>query len=136
MLNIRRAGPKDEPAILDLVKLLDLAYPAQSFKNFRVAEANDEIVGLADLEEFADFFFLSSVGVAEKSQKQGIATALLKKILTGLKKDVYLYTTLPDFFRRFGFNIVSTWPPYLPPKETFSCRECTPETCVCMVKKP
>lgn len=134
MLKIRKAQVTDRPAIAEIIKQLDLAYPSQTGDNFWVAENSGEIFGIAELREFSGFFFLSSVGVAEKHQHLGIAADLLESLLAGLKKDVYLYTTIPDFFSRFGFQIVADQPQDLPPREKFSCRECTPEACVCMAR--
>lgn len=132
MLAIRKAQATDRPAIAGIIKQLDLAYPAQTFNNFWVAEDCGKIFGVVELREFSGFFFLSSLGVEEKHQHLGIAADLLASMLAGLKKDVYLYTTIPDFFSRFGFQIIADQPKGLPPREKFSCRECTPETCVCM----
>jgi N-acetylglutamate synthase-like GNAT family acetyltransferase len=132
MIKIRKARAADHAAILELVKQLDLSYPTQTFDNFWVAEETKRIVGLADLWEFRNFFFLSSVGVAEDRQRQGIATKLLKKLLAGLRKDVYLFTVEPEFFRRFGFEVAAQPPRGLPPRTIFNCGSCTPEACVCL----
>ena len=132
-LTIRAAEQRDSREILEIIKTLDLSYPSQTLDDFWVAEKDGEIAGIANLKKFDDFLFLSSVGTKEKCQHQGISSALLNNILNGARKKVYLYTTIPDFFERLGFR--KTIPlPNLPVKKTFSCRECTPETCICMVK--
>jgi N-acetylglutamate synthase-like GNAT family acetyltransferase len=135
MLKIRKAEKKDVAAIRGLIEQLDLAYPGQTFDNFWVAEENGKVVGIADLKESADIYFLSSVGTDAQHQRQGFASEFLKELLKGLKKDVYLYTIIPGFFSRLGFKAV-TRPSILPVREIFNCSECQPEKCVCMVKKP
>jgi len=135
MLTIRRITKKDEPSVLGLIKELDLAYPTQKLDNFWVVEENREIIGLADLKEFDDFWLLSSVGVDKKHQHRGVASLLLKELIKDLKKDVYLYTITPEFFSRLGFQIVPR-PSDLPAREIFNCAECRPQHCVCMVKRP
>jgi N-acetylglutamate synthase-like GNAT family acetyltransferase len=135
MVNIRPAEKKDRPAIMEIIKMLDLSYPGQKFDGFRVAEKDGEVAGIANLEEFGGFYFLSAVGVAEAEQHHQIASKLLDKILAGLKKEVYLYTVIPGFFQKFGFEAVEP-PAFLPVKQTFSCRECTPALCTCMVRRP
>lgn len=132
-LTIRAAEQRDSKGILEIIKILDLSYPSQTLEGFWVAEKDGKIAGIADLMEFDDFLFLSSVGTKEGYQRQGISSALLNNILNDVRKKVYLYTTIPGFFERLGFG--KTTPlPNLPVKKTFSCRECTPEACVCMVR--
>lgn len=133
-LTIRPARVQDNPVILKIIKELDLAYPAQTMANFLVAVSQNEIVGIVDFEEFDSFSFLSSLGVSPGWQNKGIAKALLTHLLAKATKDIYLYTTIPGFFQRFGF-LATTPLPQLPSKRTFSCHECTPQTCVTMVRK-
>ena len=135
MLLVRKAEIKDVAAIQALIRQLDLAYPSQTLDNFWVAEENEDVIGIADLKESADFYFLSSVGVEEKHQHKGIASTFLKELLKGLKKDIYLFTIIPDFFSQLGFKIVAQ-PANLPNRELFNCSECEPGKCVTMVKKP
>lgn len=115
--------------------MLDLFYPSQSIDNFWVAEKDGKIVGVIRFEEHDNFFFLSSLGVKPAERKQGVASALVEKLLGSANKNVYLYTAIPDFFQKFGFQ--TTQPPnHLPSKSGFQCEECFPDRCVCMVKSP
>jgi len=132
-MTIRGAQKKDFDAIRTIIMELDLAYPSQSLDSFLVLEDKDRIIGIANLEEFDGFYFLSSVGVVEGFQRRGLASSFIRDLLKGLKKDVYLYTVIPGFFERLGFTAVARRSD-LPLKMTFSCKECTPDTCVTMVK--
>jgi N-acetylglutamate synthase-like GNAT family acetyltransferase len=132
MIKIRKSQAKDRTSILEIIKQHDLAYPTQTLDNFWVAEEKGQVIGIADLWEFRDFFFLSSVGVAANHQHQRVATKLLDTLLGDLRKDVYLFTVTPDFFARFGFQITAEPPKGLPPRTIFSCSECTPDLCVCL----
>lgn len=134
MLKIRQAQKKDAEEILKILKELDLYYPSLSIQNFWVAEDEGGITGVVRLEEFDDYFFLSSLGVKKDKQKKGIAAALLKHILKPVSKNVYLYTIVPDFFKKFGFEPADP-PASLPLKEIFGCEFCIPEKCKCMVRK-
>ena len=132
MVKIRKAKPADQASIIGILKQQDLSYPTQTLDNFWVAAKDGEVIGIADLWEFRGFFFLSSVGVTENHQHQGVATKLLNKLLAGIRKDTFLFTVRPDFFSRFGFQITPNPPIGLPPKSIFGCGDCTPEICVCM----
>ena len=103
--------------------------------NFFIAQKGPEIIAVAKLEEFDGFLFLSSVAVPFKFQKQGIASLFLKKLLKNRHKKIYIYTTIPEFFKKLGF--IGTNPiPSLPSKNKLECEECNPSLCVCMVKLP
>lgn len=132
MVRVRKAQVADRGAILGIIEQLDLAYPTQTLGHFWVAEEKKQVVGIADLWEFRNFWFLSSLGVAADRQHKGVATKLLNKLLTGLRKDVYLFTIIPDFFSRFGFQVAAEPPKGLPPRTIFNCGRCEPAACVCL----
>jgi N-acetylglutamate synthase-like GNAT family acetyltransferase len=134
MQKIRRAQERDAEEILKILKELDLFYPSQSLERFWVAEDKSGIAGIVRLEEFDDYFFLSSLGVKKDKRKKGIAAALLKSILKSANKNIYLYTIVPEFFKKFGFEIADP-PPSLPLKDIYGCEFCVPEKCRCMVLK-
>ena len=134
MLNIHHAKKADIPAIFALLQRLDTPVPKETDSDFWVAKQNGKIVGVARLEEYKDFYFLSFVGTDPEHQRQGIARHLLEKIFKDLGKDVYLYTIIPEFFERLGFKITLITD-NLPSKENLGCEQCEPDKCVCMVKK-
>ena len=135
MLKFRKALTGDKNKILKVLKELDLNYPSQSLEDFWVAEKEDEIIGIVRLEEKKDFYFLSSLGILKEHRKQGVASQLLSEITKKLKKVVYLYTIIPEFFKKAGFEAASPLPG-LPLKEILECENCFPDRCVCMVKFP
>jgi N-acetylglutamate synthase-like GNAT family acetyltransferase len=134
MLEVRKARPKDKEACLAILKDHDLYYSALEFKGFWVADQDGRIAGCAQLEEYPKFQYLGSVAVDLESTQRGIARRILDTILKDLKKDVYLYTIIPDFFKKFGFSVTEPMPD-LPSKERYECFDCFPEKCVCMVKR-
>ncbi|MCU0641896.1 MAG: GNAT family N-acetyltransferase [Candidatus Margulisbacteria bacterium] len=99
-----------------------------------MAEVDGQVVGVVRLEEHEQFFFLTSLGVLPEHEKKGVASALLHFVLQERAKPVYLYTIIPDFFRRFGFQ--ETAPVTgLPAKKIYGCDRCYPGQCVVMVKR-
>jgi N-acetylglutamate synthase-like GNAT family acetyltransferase len=136
MIKIRRSQANDHATILEIIKEQELSYPTQTLDHFWVAEEKGRVIGIADLWEFRNFLFLSSVGVLASRQRRGVATKLLNTMLSGLGKDVFLFTVTPDFFGKFGFRIVTEPPKGLPHRTIFSCATCTPEACVTMRRKP
>jgi N-acetylglutamate synthase-like GNAT family acetyltransferase len=133
MLSIRPARRPDLKAIKKILEDLDLFYPSLPMQDFWVAEKEQEIVGTLQLKKYKNFLFLRALGVTKNNRDQGIATALIKETLKSADKNTYLYTIIPDFFKRFDFKII-TPPADLPSKNQYECEYCHPEKCVCMVK--
>jgi len=134
MLKIRKANTKDNKIILQILEEVDESTSSMDFNDFYVAEEENKIIGAAKLEEFKSFLFLSSLAVKIKYQKQGIAKKILENIFKKAKKDIYLYTVIPDFFSKFGFKKIAT-PSFLPTKSALECERCSPEQCTTMVRK-
>ncbi len=134
MMIIRRAGASDREAVYRILKEQDLDYSRLTFDNFWVAEEAGTILGVARLEEFGNFFFLSSVGTAKDEQRKGVASGLLANILEGRGKDTYLYTVIPGFFQKLGFEAAPILCG-LPAREVFDCEDCRPPDCICMKRK-
>ena len=131
---IRPASVTDTTAIVRVLDAADLRYSAETLTNLTVAEINGEIVGVVRLEEHPGFYFLTSLGVIPAQGKKGIASALLQDALKDKIKPIYLYTIIPDFFKRLGFK--ETTPiADLPAKEIYGCDRCVPGQCVVMAKQ-
>lgn len=137
---IRPALTKDQLQILELLKTLDLSHHDQPLDNFWIADDNGKVVGVVRIEEFPDCCFISSLGIPETEQKKGIASKLLNHLFGLTKKNIYIYTIIPDFFKKFGFQPTSPHPsssfiiPPLPSKSLLECSACYPNQCVTMVK--
>jgi N-acetylglutamate synthase-like GNAT family acetyltransferase len=117
-----------------ILKDLDLMRPSNVTGDFWVAETDSRIVGVSALEDKGDHCYLSSVGVIPDHRKKGIASRLIHEILKSAKKDVYLHTIIPDFFKKFGFDVV-TPSQSVPIPGDFDCTGCQPNKCVCMLRR-
>ena len=133
-VGIRRAVPRDHRAIDTLMDALDLYYPAMDLSCFWVAEDDRRIVGAAELKDFRHCSLLSCVGVRQELQGLGIGRILVDAIVRHARHDVYLYTRVPDFFRKAGFADAALRPPDLPPRSIYGCEGCNPGVCFCLVR--
>ena len=131
MLEIRRANDADKEGVLKILNDLDMYYPALEYKDFFVALEEGRVVGCAQLENRNDLYFLGSVAVTEDQRGKGYASRLLNEVLKGAKKDVYLFTAIPEFFSKFGFNEAPIRPG-LPSKDRYDCIGCGAKNCLCM----
>ena len=147
MFSLTRAKTKDHPAIKKILAVLDLACERPDLHNFWVIKEHHRIVGCLKMDEFPEFIFLSSLGVSPDRQKRGIggfALAEVSKLAQMVNKPIFLYTIIPDFFKKSGFQIYPTShfqlptsnPITLPQKSPAECRWCNPAKCITMVKFP
>lgn len=131
-MNIRKAADGDWKAISRILDDLDLSHPSLVCENFWVAEADGAIIGVAHVEDRGACVYLSAVGVEEAFRGRGAASALLGKVNAGQAKDVYVYTLIPDFFMRLGFEFSEPHPD-LPSRDIYDCElTCSPDECRCM----
>lgn len=110
---LRRARGRDLPPILDLLADADLPAEgvARALSTFRVAEADERIVGVAGLEVYAADGVLRSVAVDPHLRGQGLGARLVGAILEDARaaglRHLYLLTTTADaWFPRHGFSVI------------------------------
>jgi amino-acid N-acetyltransferase len=140
---LRRAHPDDLEAIESLLvaSSLPLDGVREALDDFVVAEAGDEIVGVAGLESCCDDALLRSVAVAPGWRSQGLGRALVTRIISDAEargcRALYLLTnTAERYFPSFGFRPMSRdavpagvretveFSHACPHSATVMCREC------------
>lgn len=111
MPHIRQATEPDWPAIEGLLmrSALPLAGARDHLAAFLLALEDDILVGTAAIEWYGSSGLLRSVAVAENHRGQGIAEALLGRlVLEARGREVralhLLTTTASDYFARRGFT--------------------------------
>lgn len=135
MFRVRLAKPEEEPCLQELEKILNLETPGLRSSETWVLDDGGKLIGMARITDLGPGYFLSSVGIIQPSRGQGLGRKLVLRLLEAKKKPVYLYTIIPEFFQRLGFEACSP-PPFLPPKSLFSCQHCQPELCLCLMRRP
>lgn len=132
--HIRKASASDHAIILQLAHVLELTYPAMDLSRFWVVESDGAIVGIAELKDLETCSLLSCVGVREELQGRGIGRVLVDRVSREAHFPVYLYTLVPEFFRKAGFRDPLSLPPDLPPRAMYGCSTCNPELCLCLMR--
>jgi amino-acid N-acetyltransferase len=111
---LRPAVPSDLAAVERLLTTnsLPLDGVMEAFDTFVVAEAGNDIVGVAGLEVCCDNALLRSVAVADGWRSHGVGRALVTRVISdaesrGLRALYLLTTTAERYFPSFGFQPVS-----------------------------
>jgi len=111
---LRPAAPSDLEKVERLLTAshLPLDGVADALGTFVVAEAGDDIVGVAGLEVCCDNALLRSVAVADDWRSHGVGRALVTRVISdaearGLRGLYLLTTTAERYFPSFGFRPVS-----------------------------
>ena len=108
--SLRPASTKDLPRVEKLLteSKLPLEGVKESLKDFVVAEAGGDIVGVAGLEVCCDDALLRSVAVRPEWRSKGVGRALVNRAIAeaesrGLRALYLLTTTAEHYFPSFGF---------------------------------
>lgn len=111
---VRPAASGDLDAIERLLTESDLPLDGvrESLSTFVVAEAGDELVGVAGLELCCDSALLRSVAVAPEWRAHGIGRALVTRVISdaearGLGALYLLTMTAERYFPSFGFREIA-----------------------------
>jgi amino-acid N-acetyltransferase len=138
---LRAARADDLPAVERLLTASDLPVVgvADAILTFVVAEHRGEVVGVAGLELCCDNGLLRSVAVAPAWQKQGLARALVSRVIAEAEERrlhaMYLLTTTAaHYFPKFGFaeTTRASVPPDVAATEEF--KSACPASAVVMVR--
>jgi len=100
-----------------------------------VLTENETIVGVVQIAPYSAYYFLSYMATRLGLHNKGLGSYLLNNLLIGLDKPVYLYTIIPEFYTRFGFNIIQNQDT-LPEKDDAVCQFCMPDKCRTMKWTP
>jgi len=128
--------PHVEKMLVDANMPLDGARAAMP--DFLVAAHSDEIVGAAALEQYASAALLRSVVVRSDMRGTGVGHLLVAQLLAttpllGVKQVALLTKSKVDFFRRFGFYVVSRTEAPAAVQESVEFRMIFPDTVVAML---
>lgn len=108
-LHIRPARREDQRLIRRLVMGAGLDPSTLKWKNFLLAEMDDEVVGCGQLKPYRGGPELGSLVVRKAWRGQGIGGALIEALLTQESGMVYLICQekLVTYYERFGFEVVT-----------------------------
>ncbi|HVO43837.1 MAG TPA: GNAT family N-acetyltransferase [Aggregatilineales bacterium] len=114
---LRPASKGDQPTIVRMVREAGINPLDLDWRHFLVAEAHGQIVGIGQIKSHRDGSReLASIAVVPAHQGQGIARAIIEKILAGEQGTLYLMCRAPleGFYVRFGFRRIEldAMPPY------------------------
>ena len=111
---VRAATPADLPAVEGLLTRsgLPLDGVRDALPTFVVAQAGDDIVGVAGLEVCCDNALLRSVAVADPWRSLGVGRALVTRVIAdaearGIPALYLLTTTAEHYFPKFGFSPIA-----------------------------
>ncbi|HEY9426728.1 MAG TPA: arsenic resistance N-acetyltransferase ArsN2 [Gemmatimonadaceae bacterium] len=140
---VRPAAPADLAAIERLLTASSLPLDGvrDALADFVVAEADDDIVGVAGLEVCCNGALLRSVAVAPDWRSHGLGRALVTRVISdaearGIRALYLLTTTAEHYFPSFGFQRIAReevpadvretaeFSSACPASATVMCREC------------
>lgn len=118
-ISIIPAAEPDIPEILRLANSFDLDIENLSCRYMLVAKKNNGIIGFGRLREYPECTEVSTVGVVLEERNKGVGTAIVKELIQLGPSEVFVTCVIPQFFRRFGFQVVKQYPSVLQKKVDF-----------------
>jgi N-acetylglutamate synthase-like GNAT family acetyltransferase len=116
---LRRATAADQPVIKSLISAVQINPMGLKWQNFIVAvDEADSLIGCGQVKRHRDDSReLASIAVAREWRKQGIARAIIQRLLAETPPPLWLtcISRLVPFYQKFGFVEVTNtadMPPY------------------------
>ncbi len=81
-----------------------------SEEQFVVAKYKQEIFGFGRLRTYEDCQELCSLGLIEPERMKGIGRLLTHELIQKSDKPLFVVTVIPDFFEKFSFEAVGSYP--------------------------
>ena len=134
-LIIRTFIHDDIADIVSILKQNSLYDGFDTINDFHVLTENETIVGAVQIVPYPAYYFLSYMATRLGLHNKGLGSYLINNLLITVDKPVYLYTIIPEFYKRFGFNIIKNQDT-LPEKDDAVCKFCIPEKCRTMKWTP
>ncbi|MGE0569329.1 MAG: GNAT family N-acetyltransferase [Bacteroidia bacterium] len=104
------AEKEDLSHLIDLLNQLELDSRNILLHEFILAKKQNQIIGFIRLKKHSECYELCSLGVVEPERYKYVATKLVNALLKKNKQPLYLVCIIPEFFKRFNFNIVTKFP--------------------------
>jgi len=106
--SIRPGTREDLPLIKRTIRRFDLDPERLQPEQFIVAMEGKSRAGFARIKPYRGCFELGSVAVLEKFRERGVASRLVKCLMSKFPtRKVWLTTMSPDYFKRFGFAVAT-----------------------------
>ena len=138
---VRPAQPHDLPAVERLLAAssLPLEGVREALPTFVVAQAGNEIVGVAGLEVCCDNALLRSVAVADDWRSRGLGRELVTHVIAeaearGIHALYLLTTTAERYFPSFGFHAIARDAVPADVRETEEFRSACPASATVMTR--
>ncbi len=139
---IQKAELDDLNALKTLIKKSKLVHEEieTHLENFFVIKEESNIIGCAGIEHYDDVGLLRSVAVDIKYQRKGLGKKLINKMIVFAEEkgieNLYLLTdSAEEFFKKFGFKLVSRNDVDSRIQQTYEYTTACDETASVMVKR-
>jgi N-acetylglutamate synthase-like GNAT family acetyltransferase len=122
-IEIESANNSDFVYIKKLIKQFELDDRGLEQKQFLVAKQNNELIGFGRIRNHQNCDEICSIGVLEHHRRKKIASSIIKMLIVGSKKPIYLVCIQPNYFTKIGFVIKKSYPKEMEEKLNYCINE-------------
>lgn len=109
-ITAKKPDSREFEEVKKMVQEFWLDNDAMQPEQFRILTDGNQLVAFGRLRENEDATELCTMGVARQFQKKGFGEKMVNTLLGEAKRDVYLVTVIPDFFKKLGFEFAEEYP--------------------------
>src|ERR1051325_6344223 len=99
---IKSASENEFETVLRLANSMDLDVEDISCQQFVTAKKENEIIGFGRIRRYPDCTEIATVGVIQPERNKGVGTSIVKELMKGCPKEIYVTCVIPNFFSRLG----------------------------------
>lgn len=126
---IRPARKNDLAQILYYAQEYGLDIENANYKQFYIAEIENNLVGFGRIKQYINLYELATIGVIEKYRKNGVGKKIIEKLLSlAPSEEIWITTLIPEYFKQFGFVEDKNIPDELFFKSQRLCRKLSKDT--------
>ena len=103
-------------------------------EKFLIAINKNRLIGFGRLRNHKDAIELCSLGVIPEFRSQGVGKKIVNELIKKASSDLYVVCIIPDFFRKFGFNIVTQYPESMKRKHQMCTSQFVVEEPYCVMR--
>lgn len=106
-MHLRSALASDQANIASIIRAARINPMSLHWQHFTIAEEDGQIIGIGQIKTHGDGSReLASIAVVPTHQHRGVASAIIRELLTREPGTLYLFCRAPlaPFYERFGFH--------------------------------
>ena len=121
---IREAVKSDMEKIISYIEEFNLDSEDMDHEKFYVFEYGGIVAGFGRYKDYGNYCEIATIGVLKPFRNRGIGKTIVNQLIQSVPfEEIWLTTIIPDYFKKFGFEINKNIPEELMLKTRRICQK-------------